>query len=428
MWGDIPITSMEMQNLVLQPIAPDTNDTTLLEVKNLAGTTTLTVDGDGDLVCKTITTGDSQTRTGLRNAIIGGSQNTVSVVDSFVTGVLNEISGGSQNSITGGGGNLITGASFNATIVSGADNIMTGGSSNCTTIAGGYLNEVSSGSSFGCFIGSGTGNLITTNAGNYNFIGGGVQNEITDGQGQFIGGGYLNTIASTTGGYSSIVGGHTNACTDVYDFIGGGETNTCSAPHASILGGEGNLVTAEAASIVGGNGNTAQGTYSTILGGVANKTSGHSSTSQGVLAEAVDRCERCFANDSWSVVGDRKCSEYLLWRTSNSVAPYTYYLDGDIATEEITLSTTGVFYLHMEWVVSRNSASNTHGGRKTYVVYSPTPTIIAIETANGAVTSAMNSVPVVSISGSIIRITTNSTTTNTLRHFCYVRILQMTRG
>lgn len=431
MWGDIPITSMEMQNLVLQPIAPDTNNTTVMEVQNLAGTSTLTVDGDGDLVCKTITTGDSQTRTGLRNAIIGGSSNTLSVADSVVAGASNTISGGTQNSILGGGGNIVTGASYNATIVSGADNIMSGGSSNCTTIAGGYLNEVTSGSSFGCFIGSGTTNLITATAGDYNFIGGGVQNEINDGQGQWVGGGYLNTITTTygVGGYSSIVGGYNNACSDVYTFIGGGDGNTCSATRASIVGGYNNTASGSYSSVLGGAFAEAGSSYAAVLGGAYNKSYGLASTTMGTHAYAVDRCERSFANEYWSTSGDRKMSEYLLWRTTGAPAmAYIYYLDGDAATEEITMTTTGVIYLSMEWVTSRNGASNSFGGRKTYIIYGPTPTENAIVTESGFVTSAMTSVPVVTIVAGKIRITTTTTTTNTLRHFCYVKTLQMTRG
>lgn len=216
-------------------------------------------------------TNGSQTASGDRATILGGSSNTASGSKAAVGGGLGNTAGSTTDVAVGGTGNSVN--SSEGGILGGSNNTV---SSNDGTIIGGSGNNSSSNRGF---IGGGSGNTMTSNQA---FIGGGSGNNNT-GDNAGIFGGYQNTVTGThataLGGMNNtvnstnratIAGGDNNSASSNYSFVGGGSGNTSSSSGTVVFGGTSNSVTSQYGMILGGASNSVSNSYGFIGGGQSN--------------------------------------------------------------------------------------------------------------------------------------------------------------
>jgi hypothetical protein len=157
------------------------------------------------------------------STIVGGRNNTISAVESFIGGGFNHsISGGEGNSFPVG--NSILGG-YNNQIIFCAGAVITGG----------LLNTINNAGQDGAFIGSGRSNTINivSNTSNTAVIAGGTSNTITDGPQAVIGGGNSNFVQAQNG---TIGGGSSNTVTGQFGTIPGGADNTASGTNSFACG------------------------------------------------------------------------------------------------------------------------------------------------------------------------------------------------
>lgn len=238
--------------------------------------------------------------------ILGGSQNTITGMNSFIGAGHGNIAGGDDNFIGAGTSNRTIGP--NVTVSGGWNNVATGDDA---TIAGGKDNSVLMRNSV---IGGGTGNAIYTNTewatiaggtgnsisnGQWNSIGGGSANQVygqantigggganyVTGNNSTIGGGSVNLITNNANGGQTIAGGEQNMLHDGdVNFIGSGNFNGIGASYQSgnwfiwrgsnvasaIAGGYGNTVQSDLGFIGSGFFNLCMGWGGVVVGGIQN--------------------------------------------------------------------------------------------------------------------------------------------------------------
>ncbi len=259
-----------------------------------------------------------------------------------------------------------------------------GGNSNATNgdyaaIGGGMTNTIHSEYSF---IGGGNINTIAV-AGTYATIGGGYSNVIS-GTSATIGGGSRNTAANsgsaigggsnntasntyttisggannTAPGYAATVGGGTNNHAGTADgdrnaVIGGGDHNSITGGYDSTIGGGGyNQITAHHSTIGGGMSNLSQGQYGTIGGGQSNVISAtYSTIPGGYRAQTTHYGEMAYASGGFAAAGDAQATTYVLrGTTTDQGGNYYLYLDGDNASESITIVPQHIMFFDIQVV------------------------------------------------------------------------------
>ena len=389
MWGDVAV-DVETRSLILQPVAPDTNSSIVLEVENLAGTTTASINGNGDIIAKTITTGaTTNVRTGTNNNVLGGNTNSVSASNSLI-----------------GGGNTNTISS------SGTDNVILNGQqgsigTTCfrSMIGTGFLNALTANTCANCAIVSGTSNSIIGGVTDSSCIATGTSNVINGTDNAFIGGGSTNSMTNNS------------LC-----FIGGGYNNQTTALAATICGGSDNKCNGlEYCSIMGGVANTASGKYSSVLGGanaVANQW--------GQAAWA--------GGNAFAVVGDSQVSRFTLRNLAITNIGYIMYLDyPQSTTNEISMGNTswGILDLNLVCVRLLSNTISTYKNSYWYTTNSGAPGANIGSMALGGLfdngTASMTAPTLAIISNNIIRITANVSTTADCELFAYVTITHYSR-
>ncbi len=275
-----------------------------VQVVSGSGSTSGTVNGEGNLVVGYAEHPSSHPQTGSNDLVlgsnngwssygqlVGGTGNTASGAYAGVLGQNNTASG-TESSVLGG---LNGTASATAAAVSGG-NANTASGSNGAWVGGGYKN-VARGSST-TVIGGAYGQATGANAS----IGGGEHNIAAD-QYSFMGGGCDNlagtgtlpTNTCNTIGVEAVTGGSANHASGVLSAIGGGDQNKADAEYSSVSGGffndasgiaswvsggAGNNAAAQA-SVSGGFDNVASGLYASVTGGEYNTASGGSGSISG---------------------------------------------------------------------------------------------------------------------------------------------------
>jgi hypothetical protein len=176
--------------------------------------------------------------TGAGDTISGGDNNRTSNFDSTISGGANNIASAAASGVSGGSENNASGPFV--TIAGGQGNVIQGGASN-SIILGGNSDQILVNAS-DSFIGGGQGNSIASNA-SWSAVVGGLNNGIqANSQYIFIGGGQNHSVTSSYNEgsrFTTIVGGQNNSFTDGdYATIGGGYGN--SSEGGVIAGGYGN--------------------------------------------------------------------------------------------------------------------------------------------------------------------------------------------
>ncbi len=228
-------------------------------------------------------------------------------------------------------------------------------------LVGGYGGNVISDTLLGATIGgggsSGSVNRVT---GSYGTVGGGNNN--TAGGSGTVGGGNNNTAS----GSSTVGGGSNNAASGSIATVGGGYGNTASGTYSTIGGGEGNIANGVQRATVGGGGkNTASGTYSTVGGGASNTAGGpYAAVPGGWGAVASHHGEMAHASGwfAYPNAGQAQTSVYVLRRTTTSATATELFLDGDTATQRLTIA-SGRSVTFDVLVVARTEAGASAGYR-----------------------------------------------------------------
>jgi len=190
-------------------------------------------------------------------------------------------------------------------------------------LIGGYAGNVISDTVVGGTIGGGgASGFVQRITGNYGTISGGNNNAAAGSA--VIGGGGSN-VAS--GPYATVGGGHSNIASGTYSTIGGGSSNTADGVQRATVGG--------------GGGNTASGYYATVGGGAGNIASGsYAAVAGGWGADASHHGEFALAG-GWFThpgAGQAQTSVYVLRRTTTSGTATDLFLDGDTATQSLTVA------------------------------------------------------------------------------------------
>jgi hypothetical protein len=198
-----------------------------LRIVNGLGATD-TTNGLGNLIVgyNELRDGDTNTRTGSHNVVVGKFNN-FSSFGGVVVGFLNEISG-TFASVSGGSGNIASGTF--ASVSGGANNTASG-------------------------------------PGAASSVSGGLQNTASGNQSS-VSGGHLNTARSSS---ATVSGGNFNTASDRFASVTGGDRNTASGGFSSVNGGENNTASGQFSSVSGGENNTASGQFSSVSGG-SNRT------------------------------------------------------------------------------------------------------------------------------------------------------------
>lgn len=292
----------------------------------------------------------------------GGFGNSAGGMTATISGGRNNIANGNGAFIGGGKGNsaiadfgsIVGGTTNNA---SGNNSTIGGGNNNSAsnlyaTVGGGTSNTASSTTST---VGGGNGNTASNSN---STIGGGINNT-AGGDGSTIAGGRLNSASSL---YTTVSGGYSNTVTGQYGNIGGGLTNTASGGDSTVGGGQTNNAGGDYASIGGGIGNTASGHYSTISGGNSNTASGYQSTVPGGEdAVASHYGEMAFASGRFGSFGDAQASTYVLRNNTSTVTPTEIYLDGNSASQRLTVASGRTLVFDILVVGRRDSNGNSAG-------------------------------------------------------------------
>jgi hypothetical protein len=178
-----------------------------VQVISGSGSTSGTVNGEGNLVIGYDKNEGKHEQTGSHNLILGEEQ-TFTSYGGVLAGFHNTLSG-SYSSVTGGEDNT----------VSGSYGAVTGGVNN--TVSGKWSSV--------------TGGDANTTTGDWNAVTGGEDNTASGVAGAAsVSGGYENAAGS----FSSISGGEKNKATGTWAWVGGGFKNTASGHFASIFGGK----------------------------------------------------------------------------------------------------------------------------------------------------------------------------------------------
>jgi hypothetical protein len=189
-------------------------------------------------------------------------------------------------------------------------------------------------------IGGYGGNVISETVVGATIGGGGAAGPVNRVTGDYgtVGGGSANTAS----GHSTVSGGSNNIADGSYATAGGGYGNAASGTYSTIGGGEGNTANGPQRATVGGGGkNGASGTYSTVGGGASNTASGpYAAVPGGWGAIASHHGEVAHAS-GWFVypeTGQAQTSVYVLRRTTASGTATELFLDGDTATQRLTIA------------------------------------------------------------------------------------------
>ncbi len=164
-------------------------------------------------------------------------------------------------------------------------------------------------------------------------------------------GGYSGNYVNS-GVYGAAIGGggtsgYLNRVTDHFGTIGGGWNNqagdnnpaTTYAFYAAVGGGANNVASGPASTISGGNNNSATDWMTTISGGNLNSATNYGATVPGgAQAVASHYGEMAFASGGFFGSGDAQTSVYVLRNTSNYTSTTELFLDGESATQRITLA------------------------------------------------------------------------------------------
>lgn len=270
-------------------------------------------------------------------------------------GLWTQQNGTSPNLIGGYSGNVIsdtvTGGTIGGGGYSGQLNRVT---ANFATIGGGYGNTADQ---IHATIGGGVNNI----AGNNSTVGGGNGND-------------------ASGGNATICGGDHNVATGTYSTVGGGEWNVASGVQRATVGGGGK--------------NTAGGSYSTVGGGASNTASGsYATVAGGWAADASHFGETAHASGwfEYPGLGQAQASEYVLRRTTTSGTTTELFLDGDTATQRLTIASGRTVAFDI-LVVARTESGNSAGyrflgvienqGGVTSLVGSPQKTVLGENVAS----------------------------------------------
>ncbi len=235
-----------------------------VQIVSGSGSTSGTVNGEGNLVVGYAENANGYSQTGSNNLIVGSNNGWKSyggIVGGYSNQDLSKYSSlfGGSNSASGEY-NLMGGYHNKATapyasVTGGRDNLASGNSS---SVAGGCLNVA----------GTGTPPSGTCSADNQSVLGGfentasGVEATISGGE-----------VGVASGGASSVSGGQFNGASGGGSSVSGGDENTASGSFASISGGFSNSATTFDASVSGGESNTAQASGASVLGGDSNTAS-----------------------------------------------------------------------------------------------------------------------------------------------------------
>jgi hypothetical protein len=189
-------------------------------------------------------------------------------------------------------------------------------------------------------IGGYGGNVISETVVGATIGGGGAAGPVNRVTGDYgtVGGGKANTAR----GCSTVGGGSANTASGPYATVGGGYGNAASGTYSTVGGGEGNTANGSQRATVGGGGkNTASGTYSTVGGGASNSASGSYATVPGGWGAVASHYGEAAHANGWFVypaAGQAQTSVYVLRRTTTSGAATELFLDGDTATERLTIA------------------------------------------------------------------------------------------
>ena len=262
-----------------------------VQIVSGSGSTSGSVNGEGNLVVGYAENSNALSRTGSNNlivgadngwtsfgGIIGGSGNMASGAAATLFGEFNTAAG--ANSFIGGGCGSLAGPTGKPSkqtcpahglqaILGGRDNKAGGPMS---TISGGQwnlANDLASSVAGGCENLAGSGNFLTGNCvSGAEAVLGGFENDAS-GLEATVSGGDVNTAS---GASASVSGGQSGVASGASASIAGGNFNGASGFYASVLGGFENSATTWEASVSGGESNVAGTSEGSILGGNGNST------------------------------------------------------------------------------------------------------------------------------------------------------------
>ncbi len=232
-----------------------------VQVVSGSGSTSGTVNGEGNLVVGYAENPDNRPRTG-SNDLVVGSDNGWTSYGGLVGGSCDRATGAYASAL--GVGNVASGA---ASLAAGRGNVASGGQA---SVLGGQNNRAS-GNWLSVVGGSdnvaGPGTVPTASCANpAEAILGGASNDATGGQ-STVGGGQLNVA---DGPIASVSARYTNDAHGLGTSVSGGYGNTSSGNESSISGGGKNSTSGAVASIAGGYYNTATVDEASVLGGCSN--------------------------------------------------------------------------------------------------------------------------------------------------------------
>jgi hypothetical protein len=190
-------------------------------------------------------------------------------------------------------------------------------------IGGHSSNNVNPGVAGATIGGGGRSGAPNRAQGDYATVGGGGANRAASYA--TVGGGWLNVAHQMN---AVVAGGSGNEAKGNSATVGGGWNNSAGGYHATIGGGKENTTDAEAATIAGGDSNIASGDYATVPG--------------GLFADASHYGEMAHASGSFLLPGDAQGSFYVLRGTSYDDTPAELFLDGDAASQRLTVANNRV--------------------------------------------------------------------------------------
>ena len=275
-----------------------------VHVQNGTGSTLDTINGLGNLVIGYDEEAPvDSSKTGSHNLIVGmensytGTGNIVSGRNNSTIGNFGALLGGSENQITVNRAVISGGTGLNMDEYQGWASPVTWDHIHDTSEV--QLNEESlvlsglnlyvqsgSGSTSGTINGLGNviigydeGDVFSTKTGSHNLVVG-VKNSYTSYGGIIAG--YHNAIEAP---YTAVLAGHANTASGKYSAVIAGWANLAGGETSSVLGGYSNEATGEDSTVSGGSNNDAEGKWSSISGGSIGTVTGYYDWQAGSLFE-----------------------------------------------------------------------------------------------------------------------------------------------
>jgi len=164
-------------------------------------------------------------------------------------------------------------------------------------------------------------------------------------------------------GYASVIaGGYDNTASGIYSVVGGGRSNTTSIDYATVAGGVANSCQGQASFIGSGWDNSITSNYAAIAGGAQNRITRYYAAIPGGLEAWVRHwAQMAHSAGKFVEVGDAQRAVSLLRRTTTSTSQTQLYLNGDDASESLSLLYGDTWFFTIRILaVKKNSMQNAY--------------------------------------------------------------------